>query len=357
MPPANRAELITKIHRVLKKHYPAPAAAMNLPLLEQLVFAGCLEESPAEAAQKAYAVLEEEFFDWNEVRVSTIVELSEKLSMLPNPKAAATRVKQTLHSVFETAYSFDIEALKKQNIGVAVKQLSKHQGVTSFGVSYITQTALGGHDIPVSPGALEVFYILGVIDEKEKKAKKVPGLERAIPKSKGLEFGGLLNQIAYEFTKSPHSPAVRKLLLSISPDAKERFPKRKTKASEAKKAREEQAAKEAKEAAEKAKAEKAAAAKAKAKAAEKAKAKAAKKKAAPAKKAKAPAKKKAATKKTATKKKPVKKKAVTKRAKAAKKTTAKKATAKKKTAKKKTAKKKVVKKKTATKRITKRKPR
>lgn len=333
MPPSNRADLLTKIHKTLKKHYNLTAPSMNLPLLEQLIFAGCLEESPAEAAQKAYTTLEEEFFDWNEVRVSTITELGDKMSMLPDPRGAAARVQQTLHSVFETDYSFDLEALKKQNIGVAVKQLEKHQGVTSFGVSYVTQTALGGHDIPVSAGGLEVFFILGVIDEKERLAKKVPGLERAIPKSKGLEFGALLNQVAYEFTKSPHSPAVRSLLLSISPDAKERFPKRRNKAAEAKKAKAEA---EKKAAEEKAAAEKAAAAKKK-------KAAAAKKKAAPAKKAA----KKAAPPKTV-KKKTVKKKTVTK--KAAKKTTKKKAPAKK------TVKKKTVKKKAATKRTAKRKP-
>ena len=347
MPPLSRSDLLTKIHQVLKKHYNLTVPSMNLPLMEQLIFACCLEESPAEAAQTAYTTLEEQFFDWNEVRVSTVVELGDKLSMLPDPRAAAARVQQTLHSVFETDYTFDLDALKKQNIGVAVKQLQKHQGVTSFGVSYVTQTSLGGHDIPVSPGGLEVLFILGVIDEKERTAKKVPGLERAIAKTKGQEFGALLNQLAYEFTKSPHSPAVRKLMLSISPDAKERFPKRRNKAAEAKKAKAEA---EKKAAAEKAAVEKVKAEK---------KAAAAKKKAAAAKKrAKAaPAKKKAVKKQPAkktVKKKTVKKKTVTK--KPTKKTAKKKATTKKAGAKK-TAKKKIVKKKATTKRPAKRKPR
>lgn len=343
MPPSNRAELLTTIHRTLKKHYNLTPPAMNLPLLEQLIFACCLEEAPADAAQAAYATLEEHFFDWNEVRVSTVSELGDAMSMLPVPRGAATRVQHALQSVFESAYSFDLEALKKQNIGVAVKQLQKHHGVTSFGISYVTQTALGGHDIPVSPGALEVLFILGVIDEKERLAKKVPGMERAIPKTKGLEFGALLNHLAYEFTKSPHSPNVRKLILSIAPDAKERLPKRKTKATEAKEA------KAKAEAEKKAKEEKAAAEKAKA---NKKKAAAAKK--TPAKMAKKAAGKKAASKKTV-KKKTVKKKTVTR--KAAKKKTVKKKTVTKKAAKKKAPAKKSIKKKTPTKKITKRKPR
>ena len=51
-------------------------------------------------------------------------------------------------------------------------------------------------------------------------------MERAIPKSKGQEFGSLLHQLGADFIANPFSPQVRELLLSIAPDAKERFPKR-----------------------------------------------------------------------------------------------------------------------------------
>ena len=79
MPRANRSELLTKTHRVLKKQYKTQPPSLKLPLLEQLVFACCLEEAPVDAAQKAYAALEEQYFDWNEVRVSTVAELAEDL--------------------------------------------------------------------------------------------------------------------------------------------------------------------------------------------------------------------------------------------------------------------------------------
>ena len=146
--------------------------------------------------------------------------------MLPAPLSVGDRVKRVLQSVFETHYSFDVEQLKKENIGVAVKKLHKFKGVTPFVVSYVTQVSLGGHSIPIGNGSLEVLYVIGAITEKEKAAGTVPGLERAIPKNKGIEFGSLLNQLAAEFVRAPFGPAARKILLAIAPGAKERLPKR-----------------------------------------------------------------------------------------------------------------------------------
>ena len=50
----------------------------------------------------------------------------------------------------------------------------------------------GGHSIPVSKGAIDVLYAVGVISDAEADKGQVPGLERAIPKNKGVEFGSLL---------------------------------------------------------------------------------------------------------------------------------------------------------------------
>lgn len=226
---ANRSSLLTKVHKVLNKHYKPVMPNLRRSLMHQLIYAGCLEDATAELADQAFAALETQYYDWNEVRVSTATELSESMHMLPDAKTAAVRVKRVLQSVFEDVYSFDIEYLKKENIGVAVKKLNKLKGVTPFVASYVTQTGLSGHSIPVSNGSLDVLFIVGAISEKEKAAASVPGLERAIPKNKGVEFGSLLNQLGVEFVRAPHGPAARKILLEIAPDAKDRLPKRQSK--------------------------------------------------------------------------------------------------------------------------------
>ena len=145
---------------------------------------------------------------------------------MPDPATAAANLKCILQTVFEANYSFDLEPLKKQNLGVAIKRLEKLEGASPFVVALATQYALAGHFIPLDRGTLEVLYIVGIATDAERQSGSVAGLERAIPKSKGTEFGSLLHQFAADFVTNPLSPNLKTLLLAINPDAKDRLPKR-----------------------------------------------------------------------------------------------------------------------------------
>lgn len=229
----NRAAVIAKVLKVVKKHYKPAAAPKDRTLLQHLLYACCLENSLPDAAERVFQSLSTDYFDWNEVRVSTVRELAEVLKPLNDPVDAATRLKRILQSVFETHYSFDLEPMKKQNIGQAVKTLEKYNGSTPFVVAYVTQQALGGHSIPINEGLLESLRIVGVVTDAEAAKKVVPGLERAVPKSKGAEVGSMMHQLGVEMHRSPYGPTIRKLLLEIDPSCKDRLPKRQTKAEEA----------------------------------------------------------------------------------------------------------------------------
>jgi len=230
MAASNRSTKISKIHKVLKKAgYEPSLADPQRTVLEQLLFAACLEDAKHDAAEEAFATLGHNFFDWNEVRVTTVRELSEEMACLPDPAAAAGRVKQILQSVFESKYAFDLEELRKENLGPAVEKLRKAKGTSPFSVSYVVQAALGGHSIPIDAAAMKVMEVLDLVKEKDIKAGSVPGMERAIPKNKGAEFGSMLHQFAVEFAATPHKPELRKLLLEIDPDASPRLPKRRSK--------------------------------------------------------------------------------------------------------------------------------
>jgi len=222
----NRATLLNKLQRVLRKHYKPVAPADERPVLEHLLFACCLENAPYDTAAKALASLEATFFDWNEIRVSTAKELADVMPMLPDSLRAATNLKQVLQSVFESTYSFELESLKKQNLGQAVKKLKKLEGVTEFAAAYVTQIALGGHSIPVDRGAADAMVVIGLASPSEAEQGRVAGLERAVSKRKGVEVGSLLHQLSADFVANPYSPALHKILLEVSPDAQERLPKR-----------------------------------------------------------------------------------------------------------------------------------
>lgn len=325
---SNRADLINKLFKVAKKHYEAIKPPADRAVLENMLYACCLEDSEYEAADEVFARLQSDYLNWNEVRVTTIAELAGVMKKLHEPEVAALRLRRSLHGMFEAHYQFDLDFLKKENLGKAVQTMEKYRGITPFVVSYTAQSGLSGHSIPVDNALLQLLYVVGIISEAELEKRKIPGLSRVIPKAKGVEFSSVVHQLAVAFYRSPFNKNVREIILEVTATAKDRFPKRGAK----KKVEEEAPAKPAKKAA----------------------SKATKKTAEKPKKADAKATKKA-TKKTPAKpakKAPVKKKAVAKKA------TKKKAPAKATKAKpSKKAAKKAAKKKSPTKRLARKKPR
>ena len=226
MSATSRATLYNKLFRVLKKQYQPVKPPADRSVLEHLLYACCLENSSFEQADEAFARLQQDYFDWNEVRVTTINELAEVMNCVSEPMEAATRLKKVLHSMFESHYAFDIDMLRKENLGKAMQQLQKYKGITPFVVSYVAQSALAGHSIGIDRAMVQLLTVIGAITPAEGEKFTAPGLERAIPKNKGVEFASLAHQLAAAFLASPFNNDLRKVLLTIAPDCKERFPKR-----------------------------------------------------------------------------------------------------------------------------------
>lgn len=226
MAASNRTAQFTRLHKVLKKYYTPVAPDPNRSVLEHLLFASCLENAHYRVAEEMFAALVHTFFDWNEIRVSSVRELSEVVSGLPDPMAAGHRVKRILQSLFEATYSFDLEELRKQNLGPAVERLEKIEGTTKFSIAYVIQSALGGHAIAIDSGTANALHVVDMATDADVAAGVVPGLDRAIPKTSGVEFGSLLHQLGADFAASPYSPSLHTILVEIDPSAKARLPSR-----------------------------------------------------------------------------------------------------------------------------------
>ncbi len=226
MTAVSRTAQFTKVQKVLKKHYKPASPGAGRSVIEHLLFACCLEDAHHDAAEESFAALVHTFFDWNEVRVTSISELSEVMACLPDPRAAANRIKRVLHSIFEATFNFDLEDLKKKNLGPTITWLEKLDGTTSFVVSYTVQAALSGHAIPIDAGTMAVLRVLELVTEKDAAAGVVPGLERAVAKSKGIEFGSLLHELGADYSANPYSAPIREILLQIDPECAGRLPKR-----------------------------------------------------------------------------------------------------------------------------------
>ncbi|MDO4584338.1 MAG: hypothetical protein Q4D62_09575 [Planctomycetia bacterium] len=223
----NRAEALKRLYAALQEKY-TPTSPTSRKVLEQFIFATCLEDASFEAAESAFAALQHTMSGWNEVRVSSVTELAELMSQLPDPRGCAVRIKRILNGVFEERYAFDLEDLRKKNVKETFEKLSSYPGATPFSVNYVTQTTLGRHGIPLGSGEKRLLYVLGILTEAEQEMAEISGLNRAISKQDGLKFASMLHQLAAAFVVNPESRKIISFLKHFSSDFRKRMPRRRS---------------------------------------------------------------------------------------------------------------------------------
>lgn len=196
----NKQKIVNHLFTSLGKHAKAKPEA-DRPVLEQFIYAILRENATRDAADQAFQSLQEHFFDWNEVRVSSTLEIVEALDgTLPDPEARAQRVIDFLQEIFETTYSFDLEplleVLQKKGIKQASKQLSRYQAANDYAVAFVMQHSLGGHAIPLDAAAQRVLKRMGLIEDHSGLDELRASVEHQVPKAKGSQFVDLVSALA-----------------------------------------------------------------------------------------------------------------------------------------------------------------
>ncbi|MCL2710842.1 MAG: hypothetical protein FWE95_08170 [Planctomycetaceae bacterium] len=191
-------------------------------VLETLMYAALLENATFDKADLAYAVLENYYIDWNEIRVCSVRELADTLSDLPNPEAAADRVCKALQGIFEKTYMFDLEEMRKKGKALAehIKTLESMSAGSPYMIQYVAQVALDGHLIPFDEAALRIMRRLGLSQISSDGTKEVCiGLDRVILKKSSLTFAAQLHHYAAGFYEVPDAPELLSQLSAIDSDA------------------------------------------------------------------------------------------------------------------------------------------
>lgn len=193
------------------------------PVLEQFLFAVCREGATAEQADLAYRRLQERFFDWNEIRVSSPREVAEILEEhLNEGDARAQRIIDFLQEVFETTFSFDLESLQKKGLKQAAKQLARYQAANDYAVAWVIQHSLGGHAIPLDQPTLRCLRRLGLLEEGQNDLEALrASLEHQIPKSKGSFLIDLLSDLAEDNCWETDPACVSCTLVNYCPTGQE----------------------------------------------------------------------------------------------------------------------------------------
>lgn len=206
----NKQRVISQVFGALTKQY-EPDEPAPRPVLEQLLYAVLREGSTREYADRAFRRLQERFFDWNEVRVSSPHEIEEALDGLSNRAGRAQRLIGLLQEVFETTFSFDLESLHKKGLKQSAKQLGRYQSANDYAVAWVLQQTLGGHAIPLDEPTLRVLRRLGLLDADDAGNLEAAraSLEHQVPKARGPLFNELMSLVARDYCheKAPNCPA------------------------------------------------------------------------------------------------------------------------------------------------------
>jgi endonuclease III len=191
----NKQRILTQLLSLAPQ---APAVEeAPLPVLEQFIFALCREDATPEQADQAFKNLREKFFDWNEVRVSSVRELEEAMEGLSNTEGRGQRLISFLQQVFETTFSFDLDGLIKKGMKQAAKHLMRYEAASDYVGAWVVQRSLGGHAIPLDQSTLRTARRLALLESDSEDLEAMRGsLEHAIPKVKGPLFTDAVSLIA-----------------------------------------------------------------------------------------------------------------------------------------------------------------
>jgi endonuclease-3 len=176
---------------------PEPEA---LPVLEQFVFGLCRENATAEQAQLAYRNLKTRFYDWNEIRVSSIRELEEAMAGLSDTETRAQRLVSFLQEVFEDTFSFDLDGLLKKGLKQGAKQLAQYGSANDYVGAWVVQRSLGGHAIPIDSPTLRCSRRLGLVEPGTEDLEAArSSLEHIVPKAKGTLFTDAVSNLGEKY--------------------------------------------------------------------------------------------------------------------------------------------------------------
>lgn len=193
---ADKSQVCRKFVSALQKLYGKSVPKIELPVVETMLFAACLEDNPWAHADAGLKKLLGSFFDLNEIRVSSVNELELILAPLNQADWKGLRIRSILRFIFETTYSYDFEKLRRQTLEQAVKTLKKLPDITPFIRDFVLHEILGSHIVCLDNSMLTSAKWLGLVPENSDVHEGSEYLKGGLKKSEVSEFCYLLRCLA-----------------------------------------------------------------------------------------------------------------------------------------------------------------
>ena len=141
------------------------------------------------AGRHALDLLLEAVVDWNEMRVSSPVELASVIRRsLPRALTHCERLRTALNDVFDKENGMSLDRIKSLKLREARQYLESIASVDRYAVASVVLWSLGGHAIPVDEALLDVLREDDLVHPDATRAEVQAFLERAIGAADAREF-------------------------------------------------------------------------------------------------------------------------------------------------------------------------
>ncbi len=141
---------------------------------------------PAGMALRGYRALKEDFVDWNEVRISSVREIQEALSLSPGSLELAVFIKDLLELIHRERQDVSLEFLSEKNLGDIRRYLKQLKGMDNSTVELILRLRKEHPVFPLNSAVETVLSRLGVLRGAGRRSQSEKMLHEMVDPSKAL---------------------------------------------------------------------------------------------------------------------------------------------------------------------------
>ena len=174
---AKKSKSLYDFYVFLSKRYDTRQVVLSKDrtILEHVVFAIFLENSPFEEARNTFSAMLRSFIDWNEVRVSKAKEIVYAVS---DPTFSvgisegslltkSERLRRLLQWVFEKSNGFELEHLCGAGKEEILDYILQIPFATRFVKSHLSFSVFDGEEFPLDEGSARARLLLGFLQVKD----------------------------------------------------------------------------------------------------------------------------------------------------------------------------------------------
>ncbi len=134
--------------------------------------------------------------DWNEMRVSSPVELNAAIgNAIPHGLERCQGLIEALQSVFDSEHCLSLDSLRNLGRREARHYLERLGGVDEYAVASVILWSLGGHAVPVDLKLVAKLSEAGLVNPSATRAEVQAFLERHVGAAEAKEFCILIRSI------------------------------------------------------------------------------------------------------------------------------------------------------------------